>query len=209
MWRATTLDVQILFSTRIVRLFAYGFLSVVLALYLAEVGLREGQIGLLLTLTLLGDTIISLWITTNADRLGRRRMLLVGAVLMVFASILFAYTRNFYLLLLAAAIGVISPSGYEVGPFLSIEQASLAQLVLDEQRTRLFAWYNLVGSFATALGALTAGLLAQGFQGAGMSALASYRIIVLAYGGIGLILVGLFMRLTPVIEVPVEEGGGG
>ena len=206
MWRATTLDVQILFSTRIVRLFAYGFLSVVLALYLAEVGLREGQIGLLLTLTLLGDTIISLWITTNADRLGRRRMLLVGAVLMVFASILFAYTRNFYLLLLAAAIGVISPSGYEVGPFLSIEQASLAQLVLDEQRTRLFAWYNLVGSFATALGALTAGLLAQGFQGAGMSALASYRIIVLAYGGIGLILVGLFMRLTPVIEVPVKEG---
>jgi MFS family permease len=204
MLRATALDVQILFSTRIVRLFAYGFLSVVLALYLSQVGLREGQIGLLLTLTLLGDTIISLWITTNADRLGRRRMLLVGAVLMVFASILFAYTRNFYLLLLAAAIGVISPSGNEVGPFLSIEQASLAQLVLDEQRTRLFAWYNLVGSFATALGALTAGLLAQGFQGAGMSALASYRIIILAYGGIGLILVGLFMRLTPVIEVPVK-----
>ena len=205
MLRATVLDVQILFSTRIVRLFAYGFLSVVLALYLAQVGLREGQIGLLLTLTLLGDTIISLWITTNADRLGRRRMLLVGAVLMVFASILFAYTRNFYLLLLAAAIGVISPSGNEVGPFLSIEQASLAQLVLDEQRTRVFAWYNLVGSFATALGALMAGLLAQGFQGAGMSALASYRIIVLAYGGIGLILLGLFLRLTPVIEVPVKR----
>ena len=195
-------NVRILFSTRIVRLFAYGFLSVVLALYLSEVGLSEGQIGALLTLTLLGDTLISLWITTNADRIGRRRMLLVGAGLMVLASVLFVYTRNFYLLLLAAAIGVISPSGNEIGPFLSIEQASLAQLVRDEQRTRFFAWYNLVGSFATALGALTAGLLAQGLQGAGMSALASYRVIVLGYGGIGLVLLGLFLRLTPVIEVP-------
>ena len=184
------------------RLFAYGFLSVVLALYLSEVGLSEGQIGALLTLTLLGDTLISLWITTNADRIGRRRMLLVGAGLMVLASVLFVYTRNFYLLLLASAIGVISPSGNEIGPFLSIEQASLAQLVRDEQRTRFFAWYNLVGSFATALGALTAGLLAQGLQGAGMSALASYRVIVLGYGGIGLVLLGLFLRLTPVIEVP-------
>ena len=195
-------NVRILFSTRIVRLFAYGFLSVVLALYLSEVGLSEGQIGALLTLTLLGDTLISLWITTNADRIGRRRMLLVGAGLMVLASVLFVYTRNFYLLLLAAAIGVISPSGNEIGPFLSIEQASLAQLVRDEERTRFFAWYNLVGSFATALGALTAGLLAQGLQGAGMSALASYRVIVLGYGGIGLVLLGLFLRLTPVIEVP-------
>ena len=201
-------DVQILFSTRIVRLFAYGFLSVVLALYLSEVGLSEGQIGALLTLTLLGDTLISLWITTNADRIGRRRMLLFGAGLMVLASVLFAYTRNFYLLLLAAAIGVISPSGNEIGPFLSIEQASLAQLVRDEQRTRFFAWYNLVGSFATALGALSAGLLAQGLQEAGMSALESYRIIVLGYGGIGLALLVLFLRLTPVIEVPALRAQG-
>jgi MFS family permease len=206
--QTTTRDIQILFSTRIVRLFAYGFLSVVLALYLSQVGLSERQIGALLTLTLLGDTLISLWITTNADRIGRRRMLLIGATLMVFASVLFAYTRNFYLLLLAAAIGVISPSGNEIGPFLSIEQASLTQLVRDEQRTRVFAWYNLVGSFATALGALTAGLLAQGLQGAGMSPLASYRLIVLAYGGIGLALLGLFLRLTSVIEVPADRAPG-
>ena len=71
---------------------------------------------------------ISLWITTHADRIGRRRMLITGAVLMIFASVLFAATRNFYLLLLAATIGVISPSGNEVGPFLSIEQASLSPI---------------------------------------------------------------------------------
>ena len=139
-----TRDGRILFSTRILRLFAYGFLSVILALYLSQLGLSEVNIGLLLTLTLLGDTTISLWITTHADRIGRQRMLIAGAALMILAAVLFAATRSFYLLLLAATIGVISPSGNEVGPFLSIEQASLTQLVPDRTRTRIFAWYNLV-----------------------------------------------------------------
>ena len=152
-----SVDGRILFSTRILRLFAYGFLSVILALYLSQLGLSEVNIGLLLTLTLLGDTVISLWITTHADRIGRRRMLIAGAVLMILAAAIFAATRNFYLLLLAATIGVISPSGNEVGPFLSIEQASLTQLVSDRKRTKAFAWYNLAGSFATALGALAGG----------------------------------------------------
>jgi hypothetical protein len=62
-------DIAILFATRITRLFAYGFLSVILVLYLVQVGLHEFEIGLLLTLTLAGDAIISLWITTSADRI--------------------------------------------------------------------------------------------------------------------------------------------
>jgi MFS family permease len=195
-------DGRILFSTRILRLFSYGFLSVILALYLSHLGLSEVNIGLLLSLTLLGDTAISLWITTNADRIGRQRMLIVGAALMILAALIFAATRNFTLLLLAATIGVISPSGNEVGPFLSIEQASLSQLVLDRKRTRIFAWYNLVGSFATALGALSGGGLSQLLQGLGYTPLLSYRVIVLGYGAIGLLLIGLFTRLSPAIEAP-------
>jgi MFS family permease len=195
-------DGRLLFATRILRLFAYGFLSVVLALYLASAGLVEAQIGLLLTLTLLGDTAISLWITTHADRLGRRRMLLVGAALMVFAGVLFALTRNFYLLLLAAILGVISPSGNEVGPFLSIEQASLSQLIPDDRRTGIFAWYNLVGSFATALGALSGGLLSGRLQAFGLAPLASYRLVVLGYALLGGCLLLLFTRLSPVVEAP-------
>ena len=198
-------DGRILFSTRLLRLFAYGFLSVVLALYLAEVGLAEAEIGLLLTLTLLGDTAISLWLTTQADRAGRRRVLILGAILMVFAGILFALTRNFYLLLLAATIGVISPSGYEVGPFLSVEQASLTQLVSDRQRTGVFAWYTLVGSFATASGALAAGFLSQLLQGLGYLPLLSYRVVVLGYGVIGLVMIGLFLCLSPAIEAPMDH----
>ena len=201
-WLGAPADTRVLFSTRILRLFAYGFLSVILALYLGQLGMDEARIGLLLSLTLLGDTAISLWITTRADRLGRRRMLIAGAALMVLAALLFAATRNFYLLLLAAVVGVISPSGNEVGPFLSIEQASLSQLVPDRRRTGIFAWYNLVGSFATACGALAGGGLSQLLQGLGYSPLLSYRIVVLGYGVIGLVMIALFARLSPTIEVP-------
>ena len=201
MLRTLTPDGSFLFITRIARMFGYGFLSVVLVLYLEQVGLSQVQIGLLLTLTLIGDTIISLWITTSADRFGRRRMLILGAVLMIFAGILFAITRNFLFLLIAATIGVISPSGYEVGPFLSIEQAALSQIVSDEKRTHLFAWYNLVGSFATALGALGGGGLVQALQDSGVSALGSYRTIVIGYAIIGVLLGVLFTRLSPAVEV--------
>jgi MFS family permease len=110
-------DGRLLFATRLARLFAYGFLAIVLVLYLAQAGLSEASIGLLLTLTLIGDTVISLWLTTRADRFGRRRTLMLGTGLMIFAALLFANTQEFIPLLIAATIGVISPSGNEVGPF--------------------------------------------------------------------------------------------
>jgi MFS family permease len=195
------MDIRILFSTRITRLFCYGFLSVVLALYLAETGLSETQIGLLFTLTLLGDAVISLWLTTSADRFGRKRTLLIGALLMAGAGIAFVMTRDIVILMIAALIGVISPSGHEIGPFLSVEQAGLTQIVPNEKRTQMFAWYNLVGSFAIASGALTGGWLAQVLQDNAWTALESYRVILMGYAFGGLVLLFLFLNLTPAIEV--------
>jgi MFS family permease len=197
-------DGQRLFSTRMARLFAYGFLSVVLALYLNSIHITDTQIGLLLSLTLVGDTLVSLWITTNADRIGRRKMLMVGAGLMIFAGIFFILTQNYILLVIAATVGVISPSGYEVGPFLSIEQAALTQLLPGGKRTQVFAWYNLVGSFATALGALCGGGLAQFLQKNGLPAPQSYKFVILGYALMGLVLEILFFRLSPAVEVPAS-----
>ena len=197
-----TADGRLLFATRIARLFAYGFLAVVLVLYLAQVGLSEAAIGLLLTLTLIGDTVISLWLTTRADRFGRRRTLIIGTLLMIFAALLFAGTREFIPLVIAATIGVISPSGNEVGPFLSIEQAALSQIVPDRERTHVFAWYNLVGSFATAFCALCGGGLAQLLQNSGVSPLTSYRSIVIGYGVMGCVLLVIFTRLSVKVEAP-------
>ena len=200
----TNPNIPLLFSTRIIRLFCYGVLSVILALYLAEAGFTETQIGLLFTLTLIGDAVISLWLTTSADRFGRKRTLLIGAVLMLSAGIGFALTKNFALLALAAIIGVISPSGNEIGPFLSVEQASLTQLISNEKRTHFFAWYNLVGSFATATGALTGGWLSQSLQLSGWTTLESYRFVLVGYALGGFILLLLFLRLSPSIEVPTQ-----
>lgn len=200
LWQILDRDGLLLFGTRIVRLFAYGFLSVVLALYLTGNGLSETVVGAIFTLTLLGDAGISLWITTTADRIGRQRMLILGAALMLLAGLVFAVTSNVVVLALAAIIGVLSPSGNEIGPFLSIEQAALSQIVPDSERTRVFAWYALAGSFATATGALAGGGLAQTLQSLGNSPLASYRAIVIAYAALGLLLAFLFNRLSPEIE---------
>jgi MFS family permease len=184
-----------------VRLFAYGLVSVILALYLVEIGFNEQQTGLLLSLTLAGDAAISLWLTTRADRFGRRRMLLIGAGLMILAGLTFALTSSFILLTLAAIIGTISPSGNEVGPFLAIEQAGLSQSIADSQRTQVFAWYNLAGSLSTALGALIGGGLSQLLRSTGTTPLDSYRVILLMYAALGALLIVLFSRVSPAVEV--------
>ncbi len=193
-------DVILLFTARSARLFAYGALSVVLALYLHEAGMAGAAIGLLFTLTLAGDAGISLWITTTADRIGRKKMLILGAWLMVMAGVVFSLTDNPALLIIAAIIGVISPSGNEIGPFLSLEQAALSQLLPSEKRTRAFAWYNLAASLATASGALCGGFLSRTLKLAGFSELASYRAVIIGYAACGLALVVLFLFLSREVE---------
>jgi MFS family permease len=198
-----TRDGRLLFATRFIRLFAYGSLSVVLVFYLVGIGLSDAQTGTLLTLTLVGDTVVSLFLTTRADRIGRRRMLIVGAALMVAAGLVFAATRSLWLLVLAGTIGVISPSGNEVGPFLPIEQAALSHIVSARTRTEVFAWYTLVGSLATAFGALAGGFLTRLLQNAGMTPVSSYRGVIVLYAVLGAALVALFSRLSRTAEVAV------
>jgi MFS family permease len=195
-----TRDGWLLIATRFVRLFAYGALSVVLVFYLVGIGLSQPQTGMLLTLTLVGDTVVSLYLTTRADRIGRRRMLIVGAVLMAVAGLVFASTKSLWLLVLAGTVGVISPSGNEVGPFLPIEQAALSHVVTDRTRTEVLAWYTLAGSFATALGALAAGSATRVLQTTVMTPVSSYRMAVLLYAALGVILAVLFSRLSPSAE---------
>jgi len=199
--RALTSDARLLFVTRFTRLFAYGSLSVILVFYLVSLGLSESQSGLVLTLTLAGDIAVSLYLTTRADRLGRRRMLLVGAILMALAGLAFALTSNLIYLIIAGTLGVISPSGHEVGPFLSIEQASLSHLTPASSRTEVFAWYTLTGSMATALGALFGGVVTQVLQQRSMTPAASYRAIVILYAFLGIVLACLFTRISSLVEV--------
>jgi MFS family permease len=203
-------DLRVLFAARVLRMFAYGLLGVVLVLYLSRLGFPGAQIGLLLTLTLLGDVAISLWLTAHADRWGRRRTLVIGAVLMALGGGIMAVAGNFIVLLLAATIGVISPSGSEVGPFHSVEQACVAQAVTDRDRTRFFAWYNLAGYLASALGALAVGWFVPFATASGWSDLAAYRAVLMTYAGIGVLVGTVSLLLTSEIEAgpdgPVVAG---
>ena len=199
--RTLSSDGWLLFVTRFARLFAYGSLSVILVFYLVGLGLTEAQVGLVLTLTLVGDVVVSLYLTTRADRIGRRRMLVVGSILMAAAGFAFAFTSNLLFLVVAGTIGVISPSGNEVGPFLSIEQAALSHIVPSAARTEVFAWYTLAGSLATALGALFGGGLTQALQHTSMSHIQSYRAVVFLYAALGVALALLFLRLSTSVEV--------
>ena len=198
--RLLTLDGWLLFGTRSLRMFAYGFLSVVLVLYLTAEGLSERQIGVLLTMTLLGDMVVSLWLTTAADHIGRKRTLIFGALLMAASGAAFALTSDFLYLIIAATIGVLSPSDKEVGPFLAIEQAALTQTISDERRTGVFAWYQLAGSIAAALGALVGGFVSQHYLDLGVTGAAVYRPLVVAYTAIGVILAIAFAWLSAAAE---------
>jgi MFS family permease len=185
-----------------VRLFSYGLLSVVLVLYLTAVGFSGAEIGLLLTLALLGDAAISLWLTTQADRLGRRRVLVIGALLVLAAGLAFVSSPLYVVLVVAATVGVISPTGNEVGPFLAVEQASLSQLVPAARRTAIFARYQLVGALATGAGTLAGGALAQVAIDAGWGTVDAYRLVIVGYAVAGAALALLFVFLSPAVEVP-------
>ena len=180
----------------------YGALGLVLVLYLTSAGLDAGQVGVLLALTLAGDTVISLFLTTHADRIGRRRTLVIGAVLMAAAGFVFAGSTGFLVLVVTATLGVLSPSGAEVGPFLPIEQASLTEVTPAARRTSIYAWYNLTGSVATAVGALVAGLVVGALRGAGWSDIDAYRVILVSYALRGLVIVAIVRLVSPAVEVP-------
>jgi MFS family permease len=199
-------DTTILFATRAVRMYGFGAISIVIALYLGERGLSSSLIGWVFTLALAGDALISIGVTQVADRFGRRKLLLVSSALIAIAGIGFAFTGNVTLLILTAIVGTISPNGNEVGPFQALEQASLSEVSSSTGRTRLFGWYQMTGSLATAFGALSAGWLvqtwhAQNANGYRTDKLEAYQIVLVAYAITGVLLAILFSRLGPGIEL--------
>ncbi len=204
-------DAALLFTARFLRMFAYGLLAVVLALYLAALGFSEERIGLLFSLTLAGDIALSLLLTTRADRWGRRRTLVAGAGLMAVSGIVFLSGEAFPLLLIAATLGVISPTGSEVGPFLAVEQAALSQTFPASRRTGVFGAYNLVGALGTALGSLAGGGLAGILQDRGWDPVAAYRAVLGVYAILGVVMLPVFACAGPGIEwqAPGRGGGGG
>jgi MFS family permease len=199
-----SLDGRLLFAACGVRSFAYGFLSVILGLHLDAIGLSVTAIGSIFTAALAGGAAMTVVITSLADRFGRKNLLLIGAALMALAGCVFATSQDWTLLTIAAIFGTISPSGKEVGPFLSIEQAVLPQTTSDQHRTLVFSAYNVVGAFAGAIGALAVGL-PQFFSA---TTLSGFRFLLWAYVACALVMMGLFTLLSPAVESARRKTAG-
>ncbi|KAL0943146.1 major facilitator superfamily transporter [Colletotrichum truncatum] len=195
-------DTKVLCLQRFVRLFAYGASFLILVHFLSSLGFSDEKIGLFMTLTLLGDVVISFLLTTITDQVGRRKVLAAGAALMVMSGMVFAYFGNYWVLVAASIVGVISPSGNEIGPFRAVEESVLAQLTEREHRSDIFAWYTLFGTAGAALGTLTCGWAVQALEdNDSWTTNEAYRVVFLIYAGLGLIKLMLIFGLTSAVEI--------
>ncbi|KFY91458.1 hypothetical protein V500_04656, partial [Pseudogymnoascus sp. VKM F-4518 (FW-2643)] len=202
-------DVKLLILARFTRHLAYGLSTLILALYLSALGIPDARIGLFMTLTLAGDVLISLVLTLVADKLGRRRVLVLGAVMMIGSGVVFANGGGFGWLLLAAVVGVISPSGNEIGPFKAVEESTLAHLTPSADRSDVYTWYALLGSTGTACGMMTCGRVVQHLQDVrGWDEVRSYRVIFVGYAALGFVKLCLACALSDKIEVKREGRRG-
>jgi MFS family permease len=193
-------DGKLLLTARILRTFAYGFLSIILAIYLKLLGFDDILIGLLLASTLINSVIFTLIASFYADRLGRKRSLIIYAVLMSVSGLIFLFTENYVAMIIAALIGTINVTGSETGAFLSIEQAILPQTVKDSQkRNTIFALYNMVGTFAMSAGILVSGV-PDLLQQYGLNEINSIKPLFAFYTIIGIGVTITYFMLTREVE---------
>jgi len=198
-------DAWRIISTRAVRSFSDGFVSVLLAKYLSELGFSAGQVGAVATTTLLGTAVATLAVGATTDRLGRRRMLALATLLAAATGVAFASASEFVPVLLIAAVGTLNPSASDVSVFLPVEQAILPQTVADGQRTSLFARYNLAGALASAAGALFAAVPSLLHEWFGWPLLDTLRAMFVLYAALALVNFAVYRTLSPVVEVVRSE----
>jgi MFS family permease len=202
-------DGRLLLTARILRTFAYGFLSIVISIYLKLIGFDVFLIGLILTSTLINSVIFTLVASFYADRIGRRKMLVIYAIMMAISGVIFFVTSNYIALIVAGLIGTINVTGTETGAFLSIEQAVLPQTVKDsKKRNTLFAFYNMVGTFAMSAGVLVSGLPGIIQHQFGLNQIDSIRLLFLAYSILGIGVLGIYLSLSKRVEIMQRRGGG-
>ena len=196
-----TIDGKLLLTTRMVRTFSYGFLSIILAIYLKHLGFEDILIGAILSVTLLNSVFFTLFASFYADRIGRRKILIIYAVLMAIAGSIFLFTDNYIGLIIAALIGTINVTGSETGAFLSIEQAILPQTVKKiAKRNTIYAFYNMGGTLAMSAGVLLSGV-PQLLQETGWSQIESFKPLFAAYVMAGLAVTILYLFLSKDIEI--------
>ena len=187
-------EVYLLYAARGVRGFGDGFAIIILPAYLSVIGYDPVQIGFIATASLLGTALLTLGIGFIAPRYDLRNLLLGGAVLMACTGLAFPNFENFALIALVAFIGTVNPATGDLGILVPLEHAMLARGVPDQERTRAFARYSLIGTLSMAAGALAAAapdFLAQ----VDIGRLSAFRLMFYLYGALGIASAVLYRRL--------------
>lgn len=200
-------DGRLILAARIIRTFGYGFLSVILSIYLALIGFNGVQVGLILSTSLINGILFNVIASYYADKLGRRNLLIIYSLLMFSSGIIFFVTDDYIALIVAAFVGTINVTGSETSAFLSIEQAILPRTIKDiKKRNMLFALYNLAGTLAMSAGILLSGLptVVQQYVH-GLSLAESMKILFLIYSLLGLASILIYLRLSKDIEVTATD----
>ena|SRR5579875_1809728 len=193
-------DSRRLITTRALRGFADGAVSVLLPSYLTGLGLSPTRIGVILFGTLFGSALLTMWGGFVAHRVGRRRLLLGASALMLATGAGFIYARSFWTLFVVAFVGTMNPSAGDVSLFLPLEQAALAETVTTANLTGIFASYNVAGAMAGALGALASGLPSILSGHSGWNLLAAQRLGFVAYAAVAVAAACLYGSLTAAVE---------
>jgi MFS family permease len=201
-----SIDGKLILLARAIRTFAYGFLSIILSVYLKLSGFDDVSIGLILSSTLINSVIFTLIATIYADRIGRKKILIIYAALMSFSGIIFFVSNNYVLLIISALIGTINVTGSETGSFLSLEQALLPQTIKEfKKRNLLFGIYNMIGTFAMSVGVLLSGLpnVIQYYYH--LNSIQSLKPLFLIYAILGFLILLIYLNLSNKIEIEILQ----
>ncbi|KAI1752892.1 major facilitator superfamily domain-containing protein [Xylaria castorea] len=199
---ATGLNAYLIILARTCRMFAYGTNSLILAIFFSALGVTDNQIGLFMSLTLVGDVLLGTLLSLVADRIGRRRVLMGGSMLMITSGVIFAVFENFWILLLGAIVGVISVTGGDFGPFRSIEESILSQLTTPLTRSDVLAWHVSTPLIGSSIGSEVSGRILHWLQSKdGWSAVDSYHALFWIYAAMGLVNLALVFLLTEACEL--------
>ena len=191
--------------TRGLRAFGDGYVSLLLPLYLLELGFGAFDVGVIATATLMGSGLLTLLVGLRANRYHYRSVLLAAAMLMTATGIGFALFTQFWPLLLIAVVGTLNPSSGDVSVFLPLEHAVLSRFVTDRNRTAVFARYSLVGSLLAAVGALAAALPAMIAAPFGISFKTALQLMFVLYGALGLLAALAYRGLPAALEAEARQ----
>lgn len=209
-------DAYIIIALRSLRMFTAGIPSLILALFFASLKFPDSRIGVFMTLTLLGDVLLSVLLTLVADKLGRRRILFMGSIMMAGSGVVFALSENFWILLIAAVFGIISVTGGDCGPFRAVEESILSGLTDEKTRSDVLAWYVTATTMAGAIGAEFAGRTVHALEKSSGNTTGAFHALFWAYAAFGVVGSILCLGLSTRCEAAgekraemVERGRGG